>query len=55
MRKNIILAYMAAAAMLSAVSCIKDLDALPLNPTDYTAEAVYGTEEGNYLYWTENG
>ena len=49
MRKNIILAYMAAAAMLSAVSCIKDLDALPLNPTDYTAEAVYGTEEGNYL------
>ena len=53
MKKNVIktslLAGVSALAFMSATSCVKDLDALPLNPTDFTAEVVYGTDESNYL------
>ena len=38
-----------AACMMSMTSCIKDLDVLPLNPTDTTAETAYGAEEDAYL------
>ena len=49
MKRKILTASLAAFAVLSSVSCIKDLDALPLNPTDYTSEVAYGTELGAYV------
>lgn len=48
MKKIFILASFAFAA-LTSVSCLKDLDALPLNPTDFTSEVVYGTEIDGYI------
>ena len=38
-----------ALAGLTSVSCISDLDALPLNPTDFTSEKAYGTEYDAYV------
>ena len=49
MKRKIIISSLAIIAVLSSVSCIKDLDALPLNPTDYTSEVAYGTELGAYV------
>lgn len=49
-KTSILLSGIFSALVLSlSVSCTKDLDALPLNPTDFTSETVYGTEIDNYL------
>ena len=49
MKRNIINAFLVACAALTSVSCLKDLDALPLNPTDFTSEMAYGTEYDAYV------
>ncbi len=49
MKKISIIIGVITAGVLSLSSCIKDLDALPLNPTDHVAEVAYGAEEGPYL------
>ncbi len=42
-----IFSMLAVAAVLTA--CVKDLDTLPLNPTDTTSETAYGADESSYL------
>ena len=42
-----IFSILAVAAVLSA--CVKDLDTLPLNPTDMTSETAYGSDEASYV------
>ena len=37
------------ATVLVLASCVKDLNTLPLNPTDTTSETAYTAEEGSYL------
>ncbi|WP_295935480.1 RagB/SusD family nutrient uptake outer membrane protein [uncultured Alistipes sp.] len=49
MKINIKLIASAAAAMMLSVSCINDLDTLPLNPSDSTSETAYGKDENGYL------
>ena len=39
--KNIYRILLVALAVLSAASCLKDLDTLPLNETDTTSETAY--------------
>lgn len=45
--RHIALAAVGAATLLT--SCIKDLDTLPLNPTDSTSETAYGKDESGYI------
>ena len=49
MKKYIKLLVIPAAVSVLATSCLKDLDQLPLNPQDVTAESAYGTDETAYL------
>ena len=42
-----IFSILAVAAVLSA--CVKDLDTLPLHPTDMTSETAYGSDEASYV------
>ena len=42
-----ILSILAATAVLA--SCVKDLNTLPLNPTDMTSETAYGADEASYV------
>ena len=42
-----IFSMLAVAAVLTA--CVKDLNTLPLNPTDTTSETAYGSDESSYL------
>ncbi|MDD4033152.1 MAG: RagB/SusD family nutrient uptake outer membrane protein [Bacteroidales bacterium] len=49
MKKKKYLILPAISALFMAVSCVGDLNTLPLNETDYTSEVAYGTEEANYL------
>lgn len=49
MKKIILSIGVAALSCFCLTSCLKDLDALPLNPTDATAESVYGTELDAYV------
>ena len=37
------------AAAVALLSCVRDLDTLPLNRTEPIAEYVYGTDEDAYL------
>lgn len=45
--KTILLAFIAAAVSLT--SCVKDLDVIPLNPSDTTPETAYGNDEAGYV------
>ena len=42
-----IFSMLAVAAVLTA--CVKDLNTLPLNPTDMTSETAYGSDEASYV------
>ena len=46
--KNIYRILLVALAVLSAASCLKDLDTLPLNETDTTSETAYA-DANSYL------
>ena len=41
-----IFSMLAVATVLTA--CVKDLNTLPLNPTDMTSETAYGSDEASY-------
>lgn len=43
------IAWIAAGASMLFTACIGDLDTLPLNPSDSTAETVYGADESGYI------
>ncbi len=49
MKKYIKLLVVSVAFSLLATACLKDLDQLPLNPQDVTADSAYGNEEAAYL------
>ena len=49
MKQYIKLLVISAAASLLFTSCLKDLNQLPLNPNDVTAETAYGADETAYL------
>lgn len=49
MKKYIKLLVVSLAVSLLATACIKDLDQLPLNPQDVTADSAYGNQETAYL------
>lgn len=49
MKKYIKLLVVPVAFSLLATACLKDLDQLPLNPQDVTADSAYGNEETPYL------
>lgn len=47
--KKIIITLTIAAATIFASSCVKDLDVLPLNPSQNTPETAYGASEEGYI------
>lgn len=46
----ILAVVLTASAALLSTSCVKDLDAYPRNPEDYTSETAYGNDYENYLH-----